>query len=196
MSTNTSPQQVIGLDRLIERLDQAVATTDVEALCAGVREVLHDELSAGRLRLSEALARPVEGSYARRLLHACPRGSYTVLAMVWGPGQGTLLHDHGGMWCVEGVLSGEIEVTQYDQREEHGERARFVPEGTLRANIGDAGSLIPPFEYHTIANPAAEGSAITIHVYGGELLECHVFRPIEHEPEWYVRELRHLSYTD
>jgi 3-mercaptopropionate dioxygenase len=194
VSTTTTTAAVAGLDRLIGRLDQAVATADVDHLCAGVREVLHEELGARRLELPAELARPCESSYARRLLHACPE--YTVVAMVWGPGQGTLLHDHGGLWCVEGVLSGEIEVLQYDQLEEVGEEARFVPQGSIRAGVGDAGSLIPPFEHHTIANPRSDGAAITIHVYGGELTDCHVFRPLDDRPEWYVREARHLSYTD
>lgn len=190
------PPTVQGLDRLVARLDAAVESPRVDTLCDAVRVVLHEELGERRLALPTALARPCETSYARRLLHACPRGSYTVLAMVWGPGQGTLLHDHGGMWCVEGVLQGEIEVLQYDLREEDGELHRFEAQGSVRAGIGDAGSLIPPFEYHTIANPAADGAAVTIHVYGGELVDCHVFRPLTERPGWFVREARHLSYTD
>lgn len=196
MSTLSTPSTIAGLDHLVERLDAAVASPDLGALCEAVRLVLHEELGASRLVLPEALARPSEASYARRLLHACPRGSYTVLAMIWGPGQGTLLHDHGGLWCVEGVLSGEIEVLQYDLVEERGEEHHFVAQGSVRAGVGDAGSLIPPFEYHTIANPSDRDVSITIHVYGGELLDCHVFRPLEQRPEWFVREMRHLSYTD
>ena len=34
--------------------------------------------------------------------------------MTWGPGQGTPVHDHGGLWCVEGVVEGQIAVTRYD----------------------------------------------------------------------------------
>jgi predicted metal-dependent enzyme (double-stranded beta helix superfamily) len=26
---------------------------------------------------------------------------FSVIAMTWGPGQGTPIHDHAGMWCVE-----------------------------------------------------------------------------------------------
>jgi predicted metal-dependent enzyme (double-stranded beta helix superfamily) len=37
-----------------------------------------------------------------------------VIAMSWGPGQGTPLHDHDAMWCVEGVWLGELEITRYE----------------------------------------------------------------------------------
>lgn len=185
-----------GLDRLVARLDAAVACDDLDQLCGAVREVLHEELAARRLELPEEVARPAAGTYARRLVYACPRDTYTVLAMVWGPGQGTLLHDHGGLWCVEGVLTGQIEVVQYDLTREDGGTFEFVRQGTVLAGVGDAGALIPPFEYHTIANPDATDKAVTIHVYGGELLDCHVFRPLDGQPGQFVREARHLSYTD
>ena len=34
--------------------------------------------------------------------------------MVWQPGQQTPIHDHGGVWCVEGVYQGHMHITQYD----------------------------------------------------------------------------------
>ena len=40
-------------------------------------------------------------------------GRYTAVVMTWGPGQGTAMHDHGGLWCVEGVVEGAMTVTQY-----------------------------------------------------------------------------------
>ena len=38
--------------------------------------------------------------------------------MTWGPGQRTALHDHAGIWCVEGVMEGEMEVIRYELLEE------------------------------------------------------------------------------
>ena len=113
--------------------------------------------------------------------------------MVWDKGQGTALHDHAGMWCVECVYRGEIDVVSYDRTDdESGELAQFVQETTIRAGVGDAGALIPPFEYHTIAN-ALETPAITIHVYGGEMTWCHAYVPVE---GGYKRERRELCYSE
>ena len=37
-----------------------------------------------------------------------------MVVMTWGPGQKTALHDHAGIWCVECVVDGNMEVAQYD----------------------------------------------------------------------------------
>jgi predicted metal-dependent enzyme (double-stranded beta helix superfamily) len=114
--------------------------------------------------------------------------------MVWDRGQGTALHDHGGTWCVECVYQGEIAVTSYSIRGGDAERGvvQFEPERTVVAGIGQAGALIPPFEYH-ILNNAGESPAVTLHVYGGELTSCHIYEPVE---GGYRRRYRELAYTD
>ena len=53
--------------------------------------------------------------------------------MTWGPGQGTPLHDHAGIWCVECVVEGEMEVRQYDLVEENAGSFRFVPQPSIEA---------------------------------------------------------------
>ena len=116
--------------------------------------------------------------------------------MTWGPGQGTPLHDHAGIWCVEGVVEGRMDVTQFDLIEEAdaaGGAYRFEAKGCVHAAVGSAGCLIPPFEYHVLAN-ALDVPSITLHVYGGEMTTCHVFEPAEGGR--YVRCERALSYDD
>jgi len=56
----------------------------------------------------------------------------------------------------------------------------------MRAGIGSAGSLIPPHEHHTIRNPRTNESAVTIHIYSGEMNSCALFRPIS--DDWHIRE--------
>jgi len=113
--------------------------------------------------------------------------------MTWGPGQGTPLHDHAGIWCVEGVVSGQMDVTQFDLVEESNDAYRFEAKGCVHASVGSAGCLIPPFEYHILAN-ALETPSITLHVYGGEMTTCHVFEPAGNDR--YVRRERPLSYQE
>jgi 3-mercaptopropionate dioxygenase len=43
--------------------------------------------------------------YRCHLLHVEQDGSFSVVAMVWRPGQATPVHDHV-TWCVFGVLQG------------------------------------------------------------------------------------------
>ena len=113
--------------------------------------------------------------------------------MTWGPGQRTPLHDHAGIWCVEGVVQGRMDVTQYDLVETAGTAYRFEAKGCVHAAVGSAGCLIPPFEYHVLANALDEPS-ITLHVYGGEMTSCHVFEPAGSGR--YVRCERALGYHE
>src|SRR6516162_10905733 len=43
--------------------------------------------------------------YQSHLLYAEPDSSFSIVAMVWLPGQQTAIHDHVA-WCVTGVLQG------------------------------------------------------------------------------------------
>ncbi len=190
----TTTQVVHGLDDLIDCLDHAVRGADAEQITHEVKDTLERLLTSGSLELPTALVEPRPERYARRLLHKSEELGYSVLVMTWGPGQGTPLHDHAGMWCVEGVLCGDIDVTQYELLEQQAERYRFRQQGTVAAGVGNAGALIPPFEYHTIKNASATAKAVTVHVYAGEMTSCTIFVPAS--DGWYDREERQLSYCD
>ena len=177
---------------LLRRLDEAVASDDVNVLCRAVKRVLADVVQSEDELLGPSFLRTAPDRYARRLLHRDPQGRYTVVIMVWDRGQGTPVHDHSGMWCVECVYRGRIRVTSFDLvGGPDSDVVRFAPESVILAGKGEAGHLIPPFEYHMIENPD-ETPAVTIHVYGGEMTSCNAFFPIE---GGYRREQRTLSYT-
>ena len=137
------------------------------------------------------------GLYPDRQRHVEPDRSqpaqhgYSVVAMTWGPGQGTPLHDHSGLWCVEGVWHGELEITQYELLEQAGERFRFRAAGGMHAGPGSAGSLIPPHEYHTIRNTSSDAIAVSLHIYQAEMACCTKFPPLN--GEWFVREAAILT---
>jgi len=187
-------QTVHGLEELIDRLDRAVQAADAEQVTREVKDTLEEMLTSGTLELPAELVEPRPDRYARRLLHKSDALGYSVLVMTWGPGQGTPLHDHAGMWCVEGVLCGDIDVTQYELLEEQGGRYRFRRQNTVSAGVGNAGALIPPFEYHTIANSSATDKAVTVHVYAGEMTSSTCFLPAN--DGWFDRQQRQLSYCD
>ncbi len=188
------PATFPGRDVLIAQLDQAVGASSVEQITHQVQAVLSELFTRRGIALPPEAKVPRTDKYARRLLYRSPEHGYTVIAMVWGPKQGTLLHDHAGTWCVEGVLEGEINVTQYDLIERQNERWCFSPQGTVCASPGSAGSLIPPFEYHTISNAHPESSSITVHVYGAELTKCTVFDP--QGDDWYTGRVCALTYDN
>lgn len=183
----------IGLTQLVQRLDNAVCERNDETCCRKVMDALVGLIGEG-LDLDPRFLEPTPDRYARRLLHRDPAGRYTVIAMIWGPGQGTPLHDHAGIWCVEGVYRGHLNVTSYSVRGGDPESGvvQFAVEAEITAGVGEAGALIPPFEHHVLMN-ADTTPSVTIHVYGGDMTHCHVFTP---QPSGgYRREYRELGYT-
>jgi predicted metal-dependent enzyme (double-stranded beta helix superfamily) len=189
--TQTIPSE---FQSLKPKLDAAVAAPDVTTIAHQIKTALQDVLRYQGLSLPERYHTSLPDTYARRLLHRDPAGRYTVVVMTWGPGQKTALHDHAGIWCVECVVDGEMEITQYDLVSDDGEHYRFSRQKCVAASRGAAGCLIPPFEYHTLANARPDHSSITMHVYGGEMDHCHVFEPAG-DGTW-ARRRRELRYHE
>lgn len=181
-----------GAERLVAMLDEAVQQDDVEDVTAAVKLGLSELICERALSLPDCVHEDFGDHYARRLLYKSDRHGYSVVAMTWGPEQGTALHDHAGMWCVEAVCDGRIRVTQYELVERRGVQYRFERRDTIEAGVGSAGCLIPPHEYHTIANCCDESCAVSLHIYSGDMTECHVFE--SRDGEWYTRATRGLSY--
>lgn len=183
-----------GAGRLVELVDEAVTATDPDEITQRVKNSLCQLIRGAELAMPEFVCRPVSDHYARRLIYKSDQHGYSMVAMTWGPGQGTPLHDHAGMWCVEAVCQGAIRVMQYEQVERDADRFRFEKEESIHASVGTAGCLIPPHEYHTIHNASDTDAAVTLHIYGGEMECCNAFEPLG--DGWYRKVQHDLAYDD
>jgi 3-mercaptopropionate dioxygenase len=183
-----------GLADLIARLDRSVEAGTTEAITAAVKADLETLLGDRALALPPEFMAPRPDAYARRLLHRDPGGRYSAIVMTWGPGQGTAVHDHGGLWCVEGVVDGEIAVTQYLVQQDPDGYYRVRPIGSLLAGTGSAGCLIPPTDHHVLANARPTRASVTLHIYGGDLDDCKVFLPATPDGR-YAETVKMLSFN-
>ncbi len=173
------------LAQLIQDLGRAVTTAPCDGTrCRAVEQALVDAASPDLL--PPELRQPDADHYARHLIYREPQGKFSMIAMVWGPGQSTPIHDHGGLWCVECVLQGRIEVRSY-RPVDHPEDGRvgFTCAEVIGAGFGESGHLIPPLDHHVLANPH-DDVAVTLHVYGGDLVWCRAYVP--HDDGGYVGE--------
>jgi len=166
-----------GARKLIEAIDAAVQLADEAATTDALRSLLCRSIRDQAVRLPSCVFEREDDHYARRELYRSEEFGYSVVAMTWGPRQGTPIHDHAGQWCVEGVWEGFLEITPYELVETQGRRYRFEPRGTMNAGAGSAGSLIPPHEYHTIQNPSEDAIAVSLHIYRRPLESCAKFHP-------------------
>ena len=164
-----------GRERLVEAIDAAVVRGDEHAVTAALRSTLCGLIRDPSVRLPDCVHEPISDHYARREIYRSAELGYSVVAMTWGPGQGTPVHDHSGLWCVEGVWDGELEIVQYELLERDGERYRFRAAGGVQAGPGSAGSLIPPHEYHTIGNASPDRVAVSLHIYKAPMECCSKF---------------------
>lgn len=174
-----------GKQLLVELIAGACAESDPHDTVRILRDGLAKLIADKSVFLPKCVFEPVEGHYARREIYKCPQSNASVVAMTWGPAQGTPIHDHCGLWCVEGVWQGKIEITQYALVEETESHCRFIAQDTVHADAGSSGSLIPPHEYHTIRNPNPDAVAISLHIYQDSMGDCSIYEP--EADGWYAK---------
>lgn len=97
--------------------------------------------------------------YATHPLHIEPDGSFSVVALVWRPGQHTRIHDHIS-WCVFGVIQG-IEHDELFDRD-------LNRVGSNDNHPGDVSGFAPPGDIHRVRN-IGDTTAISLHIYGANL---------------------------
>jgi len=176
---------------MIDSLTKAVDRVNPNDITSALRQALCDLIRDPDVQLPVCCYKALGDRYVRRELYRSDSHGFSVTAMTWGPGQGTPIHDHSGMWCVEGVWHGSLEITPYERLQNAGQHSRFESRGTMSVGPGSAGSLIPPHEYHTIRN-TSDSVAVTVHVYKAPMTQCSMFEPIE--GCWFRKEERALSF--
>jgi 3-mercaptopropionate dioxygenase len=102
------------------------------------------------------------GGYQTHLVHAEPDGSFSVVAMVWLPGQETPVHDHLS-WCVTAVLRGTEYEEVYANRGDHLEVV-----GRNASPAGTVSGFAPPGDIHRVTN-IGDAVAVSLHVYGTDI---------------------------
>ncbi len=100
--------------------------------------------------------------YVSHTLYVEPDGSFSMVGLVWRPGQVTPIHDHV-TWCVFGVLQGVEHEELFVQDGDH-----LVRAGVNDNLVGEVSGFAPPGDIHRVRN-AGEHTAISLHVYGTDI---------------------------
>lgn len=157
VATQTSP--TTELAPLIDGVRTAVGAhagwSDTAALVA---EQLRRHLPTPDVLTGEQRAGSPDG-YRGHTLYAEPDGSFSIVGLVWRPGQLTRIHDHT-TWCVFGVIQGVEHEDLFD--------ADLNLIGSSDNHVGDVSGFAPPGDIHRVHN-TADGTAISIHIYGTDV---------------------------
>ncbi|MGO4457549.1 cysteine dioxygenase [Streptomyces sp. M-16] len=107
--------------------------------------------------------------YRQHILHTEPDGSFSVVALVWLPGQETSIHDHVS-WCVAGVHEGAESEVRYRLAPATAPAgaARLVATEEVVNGQGDVCGFAPPGDIHKVRN-SCRTTAISLHVYGADV---------------------------
>jgi 3-mercaptopropionate dioxygenase len=98
-------------------------------------------------------------TYVGHTLHAEPDGTFSIVALVWRPGQLTRIHDHI-TWCAFAVIQGVEHEELFD--------ADLNLVGRSDNHVGDVSGFAPPGDIHRVHN-TGDTTAISIHVYGTDV---------------------------
>ena len=97
--------------------------------------------------------------YRSHRLHVEPDGSFSIVGLVWRPGQITRIHDHV-TWCTFGVIQGVEHEELFD--------ADLNLVGRSDNRAGDVSGFAPPGDIHRVHNTSST-TAMSIHVYGTDV---------------------------
>ena len=116
--------------------------------------------------LCEEQMEPAADGYRQHVLHVEDDGSFSVVALVWLPGQATAIHDHVS-WCVVGVHRGEEHETVYELGDA-GTDPHLVVTARMISPVGSVAALVPPGDIHHVENGGRE-LAVSLHIYGADI---------------------------
>jgi len=150
-ATRLSPL-VLGIRTMVERRADWAATAQLVADQLRRHLPTPDVLTA-----EQRLGSPDD--YCTHNLHVEPDGSFSIVALVWRPGQFTRIHDHV-TWCVLGVVQG----VEYEERFD----VDLNLLGRYENGLGHVSGFAPPGDIHRVRN-SGDTTAISIHVYGTDL---------------------------
>jgi predicted metal-dependent enzyme (double-stranded beta helix superfamily) len=147
------------LEELVAGIRTAVdAGADPSGTAERVAERLRAHLPGPDVLTAEQRLGSPDG-YRSHTLHVEPDGAFSIIGLVWRPGQVTRIHDHT-TWCVFGVIQGVEHEDLFDaelNRIGHGDN-----------HVGDVSGFAPPGDIHRVHNTGEE-TAISIHVYGTDV---------------------------
>jgi predicted metal-dependent enzyme (double-stranded beta helix superfamily) len=149
-----------GLDELVSGIAAITARRpDAHAAAVAVADLLRERLPSQDILTGEERAGSPDG-YVSHVLHA--QADFSIAAVVWRPGQETVIHDHVS-WCTFGILSGVEYETLYRDEGDH-----LVEIGHAENRPGEVSGFAPPGDIHKVRNTSPV-TGVSVHAYGADL---------------------------
>jgi hypothetical protein len=92
----------------------------------------------------------------------------SALLMYWPAGHATLPHDHDGLWGIEVVIDGQLDVEEY-VKSGSAQQPTLTFARALHLGAGDAATFRGRQYVHRCRNLSNVSPTLTLHLYGGML---------------------------
>ncbi|HEY0296895.1 MAG TPA: cysteine dioxygenase family protein [Bordetella sp.] len=154
----------------LRALSAAADRTEQEAASALLRRMAAHLRQADKLldALPRALRDGSPDRYCRHVAYADPSGRFTIVYLVWRPGQYSPVHGHK-TWCAYRVLQGEMSETLYDWDPATQD---LSVNSRITRKPGDIFTAMPGLQQTHCLGNGGSGVAISLHVYG--VAEAHI----------------------
>jgi len=179
-------QHLLKTLRAIALEHAAVEHPDLATMARELGRVVHQDASALATRLARLRQR--QRGFERWLLAERSKPPVSVLVLAWPPNHATPVHDHAGLWGLEMTLVGALEVQSYrrdadsDELSLHGRNWLGPGDGIWFE--GDRGQA------HRCRNLSRHDTALSLHVYGGDLAEYFAYEQAEPTGRWVAQPRR------
>ncbi|KAK4159190.1 RmlC-like cupin domain-containing protein [Cladorrhinum sp. PSN259] len=167
-------------DKLVQALKDALGPcsgltsddVDVEFLSQLMQDYCSDEREWGKFAMGDA-----SRGYTRNLVDE-GNGKSNLLVLVWSPGKGSPIHDHGNAHCLMKILRGDLTETRYAFPESEEEAPmRVISEKTYKEN--QVAYMADELGVHRVWNRGSD-FAVSLHLYTPPNVAkwgCHIFNP-------------------
>ena len=154
--------EVLPVSELTELIDGVRSAVAVQADWSQTAQLVADQLRRHLPSPEILTAEQRLGSadrYISHTLYVDESGTFSIIALVWRPGQHTRIHDHV-TWCVFGVIQGTEHEELFD--------ADLNLLGRSDNQVGEVSGFAPPGDIHRVHN-TGDTTAISIHIYGTDV---------------------------
>ncbi|KAK4210729.1 RmlC-like cupin domain-containing protein [Rhypophila decipiens] len=179
LSTNFM-SQTTNFDDLVVALKEALGPSsgltsddvDLEQLTQLMADYASDEQQWSRYAMGDEKL-----PYTRNLVDE-GNGKSNLLVLVWSPGKGSPIHDHGNAHCLMKILKGDLTETRYEFPEGDQEAPMKVKSEKVHKE-NQVAYMADELGVHRVSNQGSD-FAVSLHLYtppnvakGG----CHTFNP-------------------